>query len=296
MELNGDGHLDILSGSYSRHERDMAGLFQVLWGKEDGSFRPPEPLKGSDGELLIITSSGGEDATIEKICTRPTAVDLDGDGKLDIVSGNFGGTFAWFRGDGDGKFAPTSTWLRARGKDDAEGEPLRVPHHSDPFFVDWDGDGDLDMLSGSSNGGAFLFENRGSKTSAAFGEPTTLHAVREHRSGEVQLGEAHLQGPQGSTRIWADDVDGDGKLDLLLGDSVRLVFAAEGVDEATAKRELARCETEQQALYATLPAGDAQPSEAAMKKFQQAMEELEAERSKYVRDESTGFVWLLRQK
>ena len=30
MELNGDGHLDILSGSYSRQSEDMAGLFQVL--------------------------------------------------------------------------------------------------------------------------------------------------------------------------------------------------------------------------------------------------------------------------
>ncbi|NJN14803.1 MAG: hypothetical protein HC813_04155 [Planctomycetes bacterium] len=39
MDLNGDGNIDILSGSYSRQDRDMAGLFQVLWGREDGTSR-----------------------------------------------------------------------------------------------------------------------------------------------------------------------------------------------------------------------------------------------------------------
>jgi|TARA_B110000305_G_scaffold100923_1_gene113582 hypothetical protein len=37
VDLNGGGYLDILSGSYSaRQIKGMAGLFQVLWGSEDG--------------------------------------------------------------------------------------------------------------------------------------------------------------------------------------------------------------------------------------------------------------------
>ena len=35
--------------------------------------------------------------------------------------------------------------------------------HSDPFVIDWDGDGDLDLLSGSSNGGVYWAENRAGK-------------------------------------------------------------------------------------------------------------------------------------
>ena len=50
VDLDGDGHRDILSGSYSRMERDMAGLFQVLYGKGNGTFRKAEVLKGTDGE------------------------------------------------------------------------------------------------------------------------------------------------------------------------------------------------------------------------------------------------------
>ena len=57
MDIDGDGHLDILSGSYSRQDRDMAGLFQVMYGKGDGTFRKPEVLKGTDGQPLIITET-----------------------------------------------------------------------------------------------------------------------------------------------------------------------------------------------------------------------------------------------
>ena len=94
----------------------------------------------------------------EKICTRPFAVDWDGDGHLDLVVGNFAGTFYWFKGEGKGKFQPKPEMIKA-----GDG-PLRIQgHHSDPFVIDWDGDGDLDLLSGSSNGGVQWAENRAGK-------------------------------------------------------------------------------------------------------------------------------------
>ena len=50
MDLDADGRCDILSGSYSRMEEPMAGLFQVLYGNRDGTFKKAEVLKGTDGE------------------------------------------------------------------------------------------------------------------------------------------------------------------------------------------------------------------------------------------------------
>ena len=157
MDIDGDGHLDILSGSYSRMDKDMAGLFQVLRGNKDGTFRKAEVLKGTDGEPLIIPTKG-DDQWTEKICTRPFAVDWDGDGKLDLIVGNFPGTFYWFKGQGKGKFEPTPELLLSGGK------PLKLPGvHSDPFVIDWDGDGKKDLLVGQFRQGKIrVYKNLGS--------------------------------------------------------------------------------------------------------------------------------------
>jgi len=288
VDLNGDGNLDILSGSYSRQDRDMAGLFQVLWGRKDGTFRKATAMNGSDGQPLILPASG-DDAMIDKICTRPFACDLDGDGKLDIVSGNFRGTFAIFKGDGNGTWNPKATWLEAGGT------AMSVEHHSDPFLVDWDGDGDLDLLSGSASGGAFLFPNEGSKTAPKFGARLTLVEPSGHRGGEgaIRFGDAHCTAPASDTRVWAADVDGDGKLDLLVGDTITLYFAAKGVEEGTARTKDAEWRKRQQELFQAHP-GDA--GGEAQKKWQEAYTKLNAEREEFLREEMTGFVWLLRQK
>ena len=49
MDLNNDGHRDILSGSYSRMGESMAGLFQVLWGQGRGKFKQSAVLNGTEG-------------------------------------------------------------------------------------------------------------------------------------------------------------------------------------------------------------------------------------------------------
>ena len=107
MDLNNDGYRDILSGSYSRMESSMAGLFQVLWGEKGGKFKQAAVLNGTDKEPLIIPIKNKSEMA-QNICTRPTAVDWNGDGKLDLVVGNFEGTFYVFNGEGPAKFAPAA--------------------------------------------------------------------------------------------------------------------------------------------------------------------------------------------
>ena len=127
MDVNKDGINDILSGSYSRNGPTMAGLVQVLYGKKDGSFKKAEALNGTDKEPLIIPISG-DDEQVKNICTRPTAVDWDHDGDLDLVVGNFEGTFFLFQGEGDGKFAPKPEQIMTES-----GSALQVAGaHSDP--------------------------------------------------------------------------------------------------------------------------------------------------------------------
>jgi len=280
VDVNGDGNIDILSGSYSRQDQDMAGLFQVLSGSKDGTFRKAAVLDGSDGQPLILPR--GEDA-IDRICTRPFACDLDGDTKLDIVAGNFRGTFGFFKGEGGGKFNPNATWLAG----------VAVDAHGDPFLVDWDKDGDLDLLSGSAGGGAFLFLNEGSKTAPKFGKRVTLVEPSGHHGGEMRFGDGHCVAPASDTRVWAADVDGNGKLDLLVGDMITLYFTATGVDEATARAKDVAWQKKQQALQQTYPR-DGDP--AGQRKWQDDYQKLGREREAFLREEMTGFVWLLCQK
>jgi hypothetical protein len=288
VDLNGDGKIDILSGSYSRHDKDMAGLFQVLWGKGKGRFKKAEVLNGSDGEPLIITAT--KKTVTEKICTRPTAVDLDGDGKLDIVSGNFSGSFAVFAGLGKGRFEPKNSILMTGGS------KLTVRSHSDPFFVDWDGDGDLDLISGSSQGGVSLCTNTGTVTQAAFAHPTELLAAAGYR-GQDKLGDAHVTGPQSATRVFVDDVNGDGKLDILIGDSVHLTYAADGLDDDAARAKLAAWnEKQQEWSESNRKLREAKATKDVLQKSQQEFSKLWKARGAIVRSEGTGFVWVMLQK
>ncbi len=267
----------------------MAGTFQVLWGAEDGSLKKAEELQGTDGEPLILPAGEGDGAVTGKICTRPTAVDLNGDGHLDIVSGNFRGTFFVFEGQGAGKFAPDSTQLLAAGK------PIQVDAHSDPFFVDWDADGDMDLVTGSMSK-VQLSINDGSATEPKFSQLKTLVEATPG-STELVFGERGYEGPRSGLRVWVEDVNGDGRLDILMGDSVGLDYPADGMDEEKSREQHAKWSERWKALsdeQAKLRESNA--SEDDMDASYEAMGELYQERNKFLKTVSTGSVWVAYQK
>lgn len=265
----------------------MAGLFQVLWGEGGGKFKEAAVLNGTDKEPLIIPIKNKSDM-VQNICTRPWAVDWNGDGKLDLVVGNFAGTFYVFSGEGKGKFAPKPEPLMTGDK------PLKIEgHHGDPFAVDWDGDGDLDLLSGSSEGGVQWAENTAGRAKVpVLKEFTTLiKPGQKFDTGEL-VSEQDLTGPTQSTRIWVDDVNGDGKLDILVGDDVTLISMAKGVTQKEYDRKLEKWKKAYSEASNAANTGSSGQQEAARKRFSKVYEQ----RTEFMQEDPTGYVWLYRRK
>ncbi len=268
----------------------MAGLFQVLWGQPKGGFKSAVVLNGTDDKPLIIPIEERKYQT-ENICTRPTAVDWDGDGDLDLIVGNFAGSFYLFKGEAKGKFHPEPELLKV------DNQPLKIDGvHSDPFVIDWDGDGDLDLLSGSSNGGVQWSENlagKGQKRPVLSAFKPLIKPGKRAARGSL-LTEEQLTGPTSSTRIWVDDVNGDGKLDILVGDRVTLLSPAKGLSEAEFKKRQAKWQKEVNAASREMQNSKADPEEtqAARRRYS----ELYRSRSEFSTEERTGFVWLYVRK
>ena len=266
----------------------MAGLFHVLYGNGDGTFRKAEVLNGTDGKPLILPGEGDDELT-EKICTRPFAVDWDGDGHLDLVVGNFEGTFYWFKGQGKGKFLPKAEKIMA-GK-----SPLRIEGgHSDPFVIDLNGDGALDLVSGSSEGGVYWAENKAGKgkTPEFRSFRTLIKPNPPVKKGPI-LREKDLTGPTTMTRVWVADVNGDGKLDVLVGDNVRLISPVDGLSDAEFAKKHAEWE---KSFNEALEAMEAAKDEKSQEKATEEYRKMYSRRFEFMREERTGFVWVYLQK
>ena len=293
MDLDGDGIQDILSGSYSRHSQPMAGLFQVLKGRKGQTFESAAPLEGADGKPLVIRADRKH--IVRAICTRPFAVDWDGDGVLDIITGNFEGTFYLFRGKAPGTFLPTPQQIMLGGK------PLKINgQHSDPFVIDWDGDGDLDLLSGSSLGGVQWSENRaGPGKTPVLSAFETLIPVADKPWGTIGATEVPTK-PSGATRIWVADVDRDGKLDILLGDRVT-IRTPKPKQPQRASLEAARKAWDKEYMELLRKYRKAAGDADKIKKIRAELLELRKRRpdmppKRRAAVKMTGFVWFYRQK
>jgi len=219
VDLNGDGFNDIFSGCYSQSgHASMVGSYWVLYGDKEGKFAKPVELMGTDAKLLHVVpdlKGTSDNRLTQNICSRPFAVDWDGDGDLDIVAGNFAGTFFVFKGEGKGKFAP-----KAEPLNDKDGKPLKISGvHSDPFIIDWDNDGDMDLLTGSSDGNIYWSENVRKADDKTTGTDRTPELTALKLLIKTPVASKDGKAPNYGLRIWVADITGDGKLDILVGDS-----------------------------------------------------------------------------
>jgi hypothetical protein len=223
-DLDGDGDLD-LAGTFS-------GTSEVYWYENQGT--------GQFSAKQLVGNTA----------LFPSAIhvgDLDGDGDDDVLcAAIFPSRILWYESLGGGQFGP-------------ERQVGQYSHMANPFLVaDLDGDGDADVAVGNkATPSISWFENLGAGTfgpdqllvGSAFAQPagladmnldgnidlwargSTLGKYFENKGGVANYmgGEYWAVGAGGAYGFQIVDVDGDGALDGLYGDSNAGIHWAENI-------------------------------------------------------------------
>jgi hypothetical protein len=201
-DFDNDGDLDLLCGEFV----DSFTYFENTGTRTAPAYAPGRKLMLGDAPL-----------TMELCMIVPVALDWDGDGDTDLVVGDEDGRIALV--EHTGRVVEGLPQFSKPRYFQQRGGPVKFGALATPFAVDWDGDGDVDLLSGNTAGHIALLENKGGGTPPRLAPPRLLHC--EGGPIHIQAGpNGSIQGPAerkwGYTVFTAADWDGDGNTDLIV--------------------------------------------------------------------------------
>ncbi|SVE49044.1 uncharacterized protein METZ01_LOCUS501898, partial [marine metagenome] len=146
----------------------------------------------------------------------PNFADFDGDGDLDLLCGEFVDSFTYFENIGTRKAPRYASGRKLRHKGQVLIMDLEMIM---PSAVDWDGDGDFDLIVGDEDGRVAFVEHAGEVKD---GLPQFLPPVYfQQEADEVKFGA--LSTPVGF------DWDGDGDEDIICGNTAGYISFIENL-------------------------------------------------------------------
>jgi hypothetical protein len=286
VDFDGDGIGDILSGSYD-------GDLYFFKGKGQGQFAAPVKLQ-RNGQAINL----GASSTV-------FAADWRGTGRLDLLVGNMRGDLYLLPNDGTKAKPAYGAPRRLEGG----GQPIQGPHHGDaqPVAADWDGDGLLDLIVGWGDGSVVWYRNVGSKTEPKLAKGVALVPAAPAPNYDANAPASRDAKPGVRAKVCVVDWNGDGRLDLLVGDFGGIYGAKAKLSEEDqkaeqeAKRKRQELEKKMQPFYdeyarrlKAAAKGD-QSAEGKRQRQQQAQEVLQQKEFQALRKEMQQVTETLRK-
>ena len=225
-DFDADGDLDLICGEF---------LDGFTWFENAGTRAEPNLKRGIRLSSAPLNSREVLDEAERFLGIRldlqmitPVAVDWDQDGDIDLICGDEDGRVAWIEHlgflsqslDGGIRVPSFNDWpqyFRQEARDVKYGALVT------PVGVDWDNDGDEDIVCGNTAGYVAFIENLDGAASPKFAPPigavTGLHLdTLRHKAGEKGSIQGPCEAKWGYTTISIADWDREPGQDLIVND------------------------------------------------------------------------------
>ena len=147
LDWDNDGRTDLIVGA-------LDGKIHIYHNCGCGGAIPPSFFTTWPSGVLL--QQDGNDLAVPSERSSPVVLDLDGDGKKDLLTGNTDGQLLFYRNVGTDAEPRFSGYSLVK----SDGVPIDLPGspRSRPFVCYWTGDGYPDVLIGAGDGKVHLYQ------------------------------------------------------------------------------------------------------------------------------------------